>query len=59
MCSSDLCSESIERNPYVVSAYQVRGLSRIKMNNIKGAISDYEKALVYGVQDTLAVAVMS
>ena len=27
------CSEAIERNPFVVSAYQVRGLARIRQDN--------------------------
>ena len=41
------CSEAIERNPFVVSAYQVRGLARIQQNNFAGAIEDYTKALEF------------
>ena len=42
------CSEAIERNPFVVSAYQVRGLARIQQNQIfAGAIEDYTKALEF------------
>ena len=29
------CTEAIERNPFVPSAYQVRGISRIHQNNLK------------------------
>ena len=41
------CSEAIERNPFVVSAYQVRGLARIRQDNYAGAIEDYMKALEF------------
>ena len=38
---------AIKRNPFVVSAYQVRGLARIKQDDYKGAIEDYKVALKY------------
>ena len=41
------CNEAIKRNPFVVGAYQVRGLARIRQNKFDGAIEDYQKALHY------------
>ena len=39
------CSQALERNPFVVNAYQIRGISRIRQQNYQGAIQDYRKAL--------------
>ena len=39
------CSEAIERNPFVVNAYQVRGLARIQQDKLADAVKDYQKAL--------------
>lgn len=41
------CDEAIKRNPFVVGAYQVRGLARIRQSKFDGAIEDYQKALHY------------
>ena len=41
------CSEAIERNPYIVGSYELRGLCRIQQKNFEGAINDYDKALRY------------
>ena len=38
---------AIQRNPFVVGAYQIRGLARIRQNNYDGAIEDYKTALKY------------
>ena len=32
------CSEAIERNPYIVGSYELRGLCRIQQKNFEGAI---------------------
>ena len=34
------CSEAIERNPYVVSAYELRGLCRINQKKFAEAVKD-------------------
>ena len=31
------CTEALQRNPFVVSAYQVRGIARIQQKNYAGA----------------------
>ena len=36
--------KALERNPFVVNAYQIRGISRIRQQNYQGAIQDYRKA---------------
>ena len=41
------CNAAIQRNPFVVGAYQIRGLARIRQNNYDGAIEDYKTALKY------------
>ena len=43
--AEDDCSEALERNPFVVSAYLIRGLARIQQDDFSGAIEDYQKAL--------------
>ena len=39
------CSSALERNPFVVNAYQVRGLSRVHQNRYEDAISDFREGL--------------
>ena len=39
------CNSSIERNPFVVDSYQVRGLSLIYQGKFDKAIKDYYKGL--------------
>lgn len=41
------CDAAIQRNPFVVGAYQIRGLARIRQSKFDGAIEDYQKALHY------------
>ena len=36
---------AIERNPFIVDAYQVRGVSRQNLGNYSGAVEDYDKGL--------------
>ena len=50
------CSAAIERNPFVVGAYQIRGLARIKQSKFEGAISDYKTALQYEPENMNPVA---
>ena len=38
------CGEAIQRNPYVIGIYELRGLCRIQQKNFTGAISDYDTA---------------
>ena len=46
------CSQALERNPFVVNAYQIRGISRIRQQNYQGAIQDYRKQNYQGaIQD--------
>ena len=45
------CDKAIERNPFVVGAYQIRGLARIRQNKYDGAIEDYQKALFYAPEN--------
>lgn len=45
------CDKAIERNPFVVEAYQIRGLARIRQNKYDGAIEDYKKALHYAPEN--------
>ena len=45
------CDKAIERNPFVVGAYQIRGLARIRQNKYDGAIEDYKKALHYAPEN--------
>lgn len=39
------CSKSIERNPFVVNSYQVRGLARVYQKKYSDAISDFYHGL--------------
>ena len=41
------CTAAIERNPYVVSAYELRGLCRINQKKYGEAVKDYDRALRY------------
>ena len=41
------CDAAIQRNPFVVGAYQIRGLARIRQSKFDEAIEDYQKALHY------------
>ena len=33
----------IQRNPFVVGAYQIRGLARIRQDKFDGAVEDYKR----------------
>ena len=37
------CDEAIQRNPFVVGVYQIRGLARIQQRNFSGAVEDYKQ----------------
>lgn len=50
------CDAAIERNPFVVGAYQIRGLARIRQNKYAEAISDYKKALHYDPENVTPLA---
>lgn len=39
------CSNAIERNPFVVNSYQVRGLARVYQGRYTDAIGDFRKGL--------------
>lgn len=41
------CIEALQRNPYVVNVYELRGISRIQQKKYKDAIADYNVALKY------------
>ena len=41
------CTQAIERNPYVMTIYELRGLCRINQKNYSGAIDDYTRAIRY------------
>ena len=41
------CDQAIQRNPFVVGAYQIRGLARIRQDKFDGAVEDYKTALKY------------
>ncbi len=45
------CTAAIERNPYVVNVYELRGLTRIMQKKYAEAISDYDKALRYSPEN--------
>lgn len=39
------CSKALDRNPFVVNAYQVRGLSRVYQKKYSDAVIDFRKGL--------------
>jgi len=39
------CNSSIERNPFVVNSYQVRGLARVYQHRYDDAVNDFRKGL--------------
>ncbi len=41
------CSEAIDRNPFVVAIYELRGLSRIQQGKFADAVSDYTRAISF------------
>ena len=48
------CDAAIQRNPFVVGAYQIRGLARIRQNKFDEAIEDYKTCLLYTSLQTLS-----
>lgn len=41
------CNLALERNPFIVDAYEVRGLSRLSIGKFKEAAADYDMGLKY------------
>ncbi|MBD4335805.1 hypothetical protein GUH15_06980, partial [Xanthomonas citri pv. citri] len=35
------CDQAIQRNPFVVGAYQIRGLARIRQDKFDGAVASH------------------
>ena len=44
---------AIQRNPFVVGAYQIRGLARIRQNKFDEAIEDYKTAIKYDPENVV------
>ena len=50
------CSQALERNPFVVNAYQIRGISRIRQQNLSGGYSGLPQGLEDGSGEYQSVA---